>query len=147
VTLRALRAHARILIDTSVWIYHLEQHPRFARAAGLVIAALEAGAFQGVASELTLLELTAGPLRQGRQDVADDYELLLSNFPNLALAPVTRDVLLDAAGLRAEHGLRTPEAIHIATAFRAGATAAVTNDAAWAAVPGLKTILLDESAG
>ncbi|MDX2222837.1 MAG: hypothetical protein SFV21_08815 [Rhodospirillaceae bacterium] len=62
-----------------------------ARAAGLVLAALDAGEFQGVASELSLLELTAEPLRQGRQDVADDCELLLASFPNLSLQPIPRD--------------------------------------------------------
>jgi predicted nucleic acid-binding protein len=53
--------HKRVLIDTSVWIYHFEQHPQLAGPAGKVIESLEAGAFRGVASELTLLELTVKP--------------------------------------------------------------------------------------
>jgi predicted nucleic acid-binding protein len=97
-----------------------------------------------VASELTLLELTVGPLRQGRQDVADEYEILLSHFPNLSLEPVTRDVLLDAAELRAAFHLRTPDAILVATALRSNATAAVTNDEAWRALPMIETILLSK---
>jgi predicted nucleic acid-binding protein len=74
--------HKRILIDTSVWIYHFEQHPELAEPAGKVIESLEEGEFRGVASELTLLELTVRPLQLGRQDVADDYEVLLGYFPN-----------------------------------------------------------------
>ena len=86
-----LRGHKRVLIDTSIWIYHFEQHPKFAAPAGDVIADLEEGRFRGISSELTLLELVVRPLQLGRQDAADDYELLLSYFPNLELAPVGRD--------------------------------------------------------
>ncbi len=80
-TPRALRGHQQILIDSSVWIYHFEGHAEFGAAAGRVIEALEEGAFHGISSELTLLELTVRPLQLGRQDVADEYELLLSYFP------------------------------------------------------------------
>jgi predicted nucleic acid-binding protein len=144
VNTRPLRAHERVLIDTSVWIYHFEQHPQFSAAAGQVIEDLEEGRFRGIASELTLLELTVRPLQLGRQDVADDYELLLSYFPHLMLEPITREILLDAAGLRARHRLRTPDAILLATGLQAGATAAVTNDESWRNLPGIKVVLLSD---
>ncbi|MGH8208488.1 MAG: type II toxin-antitoxin system VapC family toxin [Steroidobacteraceae bacterium] len=145
-TLQALRGHRRILIDSSVWIYHFEQHRQFGPAAGRVIEALEEGRFRGVVSELTLLELTVRPLQLGRQDVADEYELLLSYFPNLELEPVSRDILLSAAALRARHRLRTPDAILLATGIRCAATAAITNDEGWrAAQPaGIEPLLLSE---
>jgi predicted nucleic acid-binding protein len=57
-----LRQHRRVLIDSSVWIYHFEQHPEFSPAAGRVIESLEEGRFRGIVSELTLLELTVRPL-------------------------------------------------------------------------------------
>jgi predicted nucleic acid-binding protein len=128
---RALRGHQRVLIDSSVWIYHFEQHTEFGAAASRVIEGLEEGTFRGITSELTLLELTVRPLQLGRQDVADEYELLLSYFPNLELEPISREILLDAAGLRARYRLRTPDAILLATALHSRATAAVTNDDGW----------------
>jgi predicted nucleic acid-binding protein len=136
--------HKRVLIDTSVWIYHFEQHPKLAGSAGRVIESLEAGKFRGVASELTLLELTVRPLQLGRQDVADDYEVLLGYFPNLELQPISRDVLLEAAALRARHRLRTPDAIQIATGMRYGATLAVTNDEAWRGLSLIETMILSD---
>jgi len=109
----------------------LRQHKRYRRldlplraapgawsAAGIAIQTLEDGRFRGVASELTLLELTVRPLQLGRQDVTDEYELLLSYFPNLDLAPVSKEVLLGAAALCARHRLRTPDSILLATAIR-----------------------------
>jgi predicted nucleic acid-binding protein len=144
VTRRALRGHQRILIDSSIWVYHFEQHAEFGPAAAAVIEAMEEGAFRGIASELTLLELTVKPLQLGRQDIADEYEVLLSYFPNLELEPISREVLLSAAVLRARHRLRTPDAILLATGVHCGATAAVTNDDAWvgAAPAGMDIVLL-----
>jgi predicted nucleic acid-binding protein len=133
-----------VLIDTGIWIYHFENNPEFGAAAAQIIAALEDGKIRGVASELTLLELTVRPLQLGRQDVADHYELLLSYFPNLELVPVSRDILMDAAGLRARHRLRTPDAIQLATGVRAGATLAVTNDASWRGLPFIETAILSD---
>jgi len=108
--------------------------------AGRLIDALEQGAFRGVIMEMTLMQLTVRPLPL----VADEYELLLSYFPNLELEPVSREVLLDAAAWRARHRLRTPDAILLATGMRSGTTAAVTNDDRWrvSASEGIETILL-----
>jgi predicted nucleic acid-binding protein len=93
---------------------------------------------------MTCLEISNRPLELGRQDAADDYETLLSYFPNLDLVPISRPILLDAAGLRARHRLRTPDAIQLATAFAAGATLAVTNDGSWRNVAGVETMLLSD---
>ncbi len=136
--------HKRVLIDTSVWIYHFEQHPQLGGPAGKVIESLEEGKFRGIASELTLLELTVRPLQLGRQDVADDYEVLLDYFPNLELHPVSREILLEAAGLRARHRLRTPDAIQLATGLQIGATLAVTNDQAWRSLGFIETVILSD---
>jgi predicted nucleic acid-binding protein len=136
--------HKRVLIDTSIWIYHFEQHPQLAAAAGKVIELLEEGKFRGVASELTLLELTVKPLQLGRQDVADDYEVLLDYFPNFDLEPISREILLEAAALRARQRLRTPDAIQLATGLRTGATLAVTNDDGWRSFPLIETMILTD---
>lgn len=139
--------HKRVLIDTSAWIYHFEQHPQLALPAGQIIESLESGKFRGVASELTLLELTVRPLQLGRQDTADDYEMLLSYFPNLELLPISREILLEAAALRARYRLRTPDAIQIATGLQAGTTLAVTNDDAWRDLPMIETLILSDLGG
>lgn len=141
---RFASGHKRILIDTCVWIYHLEEHPELGPPAAQVIESLEEGRFRAVASELTLLELTVRPLQLGRQDVADDYEVLLDYFPHLELIPISREILLDAAALRARQKLLTPDAIQLATGLRAGATLAVTNDRLWRSVPLIETALLSD---
>ena len=138
----ALAGHRLIALDTSVWIYHFEGSAVYAPAADSVLEAIANGRIGAVASELVLLELLVAPLKKWAQDVADEIELTLLHFPNLQLAPATRDVLVRAAEIRARYGLRTPDAIMLATAVDSGATLAVTNDSAWRKVEEIEVLLL-----
>ena len=45
----------------------------------------------------------------------------LDGFPNLQLLPVGKEVTEIAGDLRAAHEIRTPDALHLATAIHAGA--------------------------
>jgi len=141
---RALAGHRLIALDTPVWIYHFEGSAAFGKAADGILAAVMLARTGAVASELALLELLVAPLRKGSHDTADEIELTLLHFPNLQLMPVTRAVLMRAADIRARYGLRTPDAIMIATAIESGATLAVTNDGAWRKVHEIDVLLLSE---
>lgn len=136
---RDYQGHQRVLIDTNVWLYHLEGNAEFGTAASELLSAVEHGVIEGVASELTLLELQVRPLRLKRQDIADHYEILLDHFPHLLLAPIIRDILGLAAVLRAKYNLKTPDAIVLATGIRHGATLAVSNDQQWQRVAEITT--------
>lgn len=142
-----LAGHRLIALDTSVWIYHFEGAPAYGRAADSVLEAISQGQIEAVASELVLLELLVAPLKKGAQDVADEIEMTLLHFPHLQLAPVTRAVLLRAAEIRARYGLRTPDAVMVATAIESGATLSVTNDSAWRKVREIEVVLLRNLAG
>jgi len=136
------RSHRRVLIDTSIWIYHLEANARFGSAAASILTAMENGEFQGVTSELTLMELLVRPLKLGRKDIADEYELLLASFPNLELVPLRRNVLTRAAHLRAQYGIKTPDALILACGILSGASLALTNDLRWQRVTGIAVEVL-----
>jgi predicted nucleic acid-binding protein len=51
------------------------------------------------------------------------------------------------AQLRAEHSLRTPDALQVATAMAHHATGYISNDSAFRRVPGLQVIVLDDLLG
>lgn len=138
----ALAGHRLIALDTSIWIYHFEGSTAYGRAADSVLQAVSEGQVAGVASELVLLELLVAPLKKGAQDTADEIELTLLHFPHLQLAPITRGILARAAEIRARYGLRTPDAIMIATAIESDATLAVTNDRDWQKVDDIEILLL-----
>ncbi|MFP4346351.1 MAG: type II toxin-antitoxin system VapC family toxin [Anaerolineales bacterium] len=115
-------------LDTSIFIYHLERHPRYFPLTQELLSGVEAGKWTAVASTMALMELTVRPWQLERPDVARAYEDALTQFPHLTLADVTRDVARRAAQLRAQHNLRPADALHIATALAHDATLFVTND-------------------
>lgn len=62
----------------------------------------------------------------------------------LDLVPVTADVAQTGARLRAEYGLRTPDALHLAPAIEAGADVFLTNDERLRRVSDVRVMLVSE---
>jgi predicted nucleic acid-binding protein len=98
-----------------------------------------------VSSELSLLETLVGPLKSGDHDLATHYGQLLT-ATEMKLLPVTASILKDAALLRAQTNLKTPDAIHAATAIASASLQFITNDAAFQRVSGLAVVVLKEAA-
>jgi len=139
-----LTNHDLIGLDTCLWIYHFEDHPTYKKWTHPILQAVNTGQCSGVISELTLLEILVQPLRLGLEEVVDNYKLSIDNFPNMIVSPVTREVILKGAALRAKYGLRTPDALIIATSIVQGATLMLTNDAKWKRVSEIQVICLDD---
>ncbi len=81
-----------------------------------------------VTSVLALLEAQTGALKKGDELRARKYAKLFTNTEGVFVVEVSVSVASGAARLRARHGLRTPDAIHIATALEVGASTFVTTD-------------------
>jgi predicted nucleic acid-binding protein len=60
------------------------------------------------------------------------------------LVPITRTVLERALSLRATYRIRTPDAIHAATALLAGCALFVTNDPVFRRIRQLPVAVLDD---
>jgi predicted nucleic acid-binding protein len=142
-----LAGHAVIGLDTAIFIYHLENHPRYQPLTQELLTGIQDGRQTAVTSTVTVMELTVRPWQIGRPAVAREYEALLVHFPHLTLADVTRDVARRAAQLRARYRLRPADALQVATALVHGATAFVTNDRQLTRLtPVLDIIILDDFA-
>lgn len=117
-----------IAVDTCVFIYYIEEHGEYLPLVEPVFAAIDAGSLPALTTALTLLEVLVVPYRRGDRDLAGQYEALLTRSRGLLLIDLARDVLREAARLRAETSVRTPDAIQLATARLAGARTFLTND-------------------
>lgn len=137
-----LAAHARVGLDTAVFIYHLEAHPRYLPLTREVLTGVQTGRWMAITSTVTIMELTVRPWQINRPAVAREYEALLVHFPHLTVADVTRDVARRAAQLRARERLRPADALQVATALLHSATAFVTNDKALRRLSGLLDVLV-----
>ena len=83
------------------------------------------------------------PYRKDDIDRVNTIYALTSTYPHLSWVPVTLAVADEAARLRAKYGLRTPDAVHVATAITAAATGFLGNDDAFKRVTELDVLLLD----
>lgn len=85
---------------------------------------------EGYYSVISAGEILVRPLRAGPQRFAFMHTFLTS-FPHLSVLPVDLPVAIQAATLRANTGIRAPDAFIIASGLLAGCQAVITNDQAW----------------
>lgn len=117
-----------LAVDSMLFVYHFEGHAELGDAAGRILAAAEEGRCRLVTSVVALLEVLVVPKRLGRKDLAERYRELFHSFPNLTVVGVDAEIAERAAALRAESTLRTPDALHLATAEVSGAGRFVSED-------------------
>jgi len=139
-----LSHHPVIGLDSSLFIYHFEDHPRYAPLTEIVFDALEKGKIKGITSYLTLLEILIRPKAGGFSQEARDYEYYLMTFPNLSLMEMGLEVARKASDLRAAERVKTPDAIQLATAILYGATGFVTNDRIFERIKQIDVLILDK---
>lgn len=125
-----LTSHGRVVFDTTACIYYLERPAADPRCAVLlpVVAAAQAGTVDLQISTVTVTELLTGPLQDRNQEAEAAVRLFMGLL--CTVVPVDLVVAERAAALRAEHGLRTPDALVCATAL-CRAAVVVGNDLRW----------------
>ena len=138
-----LPASGIVYVDTSPVIYSIEENSSYSQLLEPLWSALKAGQIMVVSSELILLETLVVPLRNNDVHLSAPYENLLTKA-DMDLLPITAEILRNAAQLRADTNLKTPDAIHAATALFAKCTQFITNDSAFRRVPNLPVIVLHE---
>ncbi len=142
----ALAKVSRLAIDTAPIIYFVEQHPRYDAVVTDIFRRIDKGRLEAVTSVITLTEVLVHPVRLGRTDLHRQYSVLLNNSRHFILFDIDAAIAEQAAILRAQHNLRTPDALQIAVAVTAGCEAFLTNDKRLRSIPYLQIILLDDIA-
>jgi len=83
-------------------------------------------------------------MRQGDHELADQFRRILLHANQVTTVPVSEVIADEAAQLRSRCGLRTPDAIQLATAISAGASSFLTNDTRLPNLPSLKMLVLNQ---
>jgi len=135
-----------VYVDANSAIYSVEKIEPYNSLLLSMWQGAQAGDFRIVSSELLLLETLVKPLRTADAVLEASFRALLLSSHELRLIPITISILDSAAHLRAATGLKTPDAIHAATALAVGCDLFVTNDRDLTRVPGLAIALLDDIA-
>lgn len=135
-----IKKGATVYLDTNPIIYLTEGNTAFKASIASLFAEFERAEARLITSELALTEALVLPLRQADVELVAVYERLFDDL--IEALPVSREVLIMAARLRAETpALRTPDAIHLATALLARADVFLSSDHGIRTAPGAMQLL------
>ena len=133
-----------LFLDTAPLIYFIEKNRRYHHIIKPVIYQIDALETKGLTSTITLLEVLVHPLRNGNKKPANKYKAILLSSTGLVTYEISHAISERAALFRAKHGLKTPDAIQLATATHHKANYFLTNDPALKKVKGVKVLVLDD---
>lgn len=134
---------SRVYVDTAVMIYTVESNPDYWRLLQPLWSKFQTEEIEIITSELTLMEVLVRPFRMNDTNLVTDYkELLLST--GIELIPVNLDILREAARLRSQTSLKTPDAIHAASYFTTNCHLFLTNDKGFRNLQNLSIVVLSE---
>ena len=136
---------ADIYLDSCCFIYLVEGEPVWRTVVEQRLRDLEPSS-RLVTSQLARLECRTKPTRDGDRALLERYDMLFG-ADRVVVLDVTAHVIDRATDLRARHGFKTPDAIHLASALESAATEFWTGDSALARCTDIAvTVLLPATA-
>ena len=145
--LETLDSITHVGIDTSPFIYLIEAHPLYLPLVAPLFERVEKGEISAVTSAITVAEVTVLPLRQQRYELREQYLNLLLNNRNLDIVTVDIQMAQAAAELRAQFGVRLPDAIQVAAAIITNCEIFITNDRSLKQITAVQVLVLDDLLG
>lgn len=130
-------------VDASSLIYSVERVEPYRTLLEPMWQEAQDGNLTIVSSPVLVVEALVKPLRDGDREIEVQYRELFGAGA-VKLLDASYPVFEDAAHIRAETGLSAPDALHAATALRAGCALFVTNDTDFRRVQGLPIVVLDD---
>lgn len=139
-----LRGVVNLYMDTSPFIYYTEKRIEFIEKMRAVFLYQERHQMNVLTSVITVSECMTKPIKEKDAQLIKLYEHLFEETSGIDLIDVSFAISRKSADLRAQYGLRTPDALHIATAIISGCQAFLTNDIALKRINELKVWVLDD---
>jgi predicted nucleic acid-binding protein len=140
----ALNGVGTLGIETAPFIYFVERHPTYVDRMRAIFQQVNNGLPQVITSVITLTEVLIMPLQTGHARYEQEYRDMLLNTAHITTLPVSIAIADRAAFLRAHYRLRTPDALHVATALVSQCDAFLTNDRDLKRIQEIPILVLDE---
>jgi predicted nucleic acid-binding protein len=131
-------------VDTAPFIYYVEQHPTYFTLTKAIFERVSKDLLLVSASALALTEVLMKPIQATNTHLHQEYRDLLLNTKNVSTIAIDINIAVRAAELRATYNLKTPDALHVASAIVAGCDAFLTNDSGIKRVTEINILILDE---
>jgi predicted nucleic acid-binding protein len=117
-----------VFLDANSVVYLIEQPPTLGTRATARVTALLASGERLAVSDLVRMECQVGPLKTNDHAMLARYTTFF-NSPDVSVLPVSPAVCDRAARIRAQHGFKPLDALHLAAAVEHGCTRFLSNDA------------------
>ena len=137
-------AGQRVYIDTNVFIYFLDRHPVYFDVVARFFQACNDREVFGMTGDAAVAEVMVGPYRHDDPALAERFKRFF-NRPNFLSIMAHDAAVFDAAALLvARKRLKFIDALHVATAVKAGYRFFITNDTGIASSTELEVIQLGQ---
>lgn len=133
-----------VFFDTCVFIYFIEESRPYIDIVAQIFEAISEGRISAATSGITLFETLVVPLRTNDVLLASRYKEFLCESEGLTILNLDDEVLYKGALLKAQLGVKTPDALQIAAAQVANCTTFITNDRRLPKIPGLQILQLSD---
>jgi predicted nucleic acid-binding protein len=133
-----------LYIDTAPFIYYTESRAGYVEKMRAIFEWSREKQAAALTSTITLTECLSKPLRENDTALISAYNTMLRSTRRIALISVDAAIATRAADLRAQYTLRTPDALHIATALSSGCDTFLTNDLRLKRIQEVRVLVLDE---
>ncbi|NLJ40041.1 MAG: type II toxin-antitoxin system VapC family toxin [Clostridiales bacterium] len=117
-----------ILLDTNCFIYYFEDNPNYSDKLEKMFTDIQNGNCEAFMSIISFMEILVKPKKENNIFIENRYKLMLTNYPNLSIINVDYKIADIASRLRAEHNIKTPDAIILATGISKDVNFFITND-------------------
>ncbi len=138
----ARMAGHRVYVDTNIFVYFLGRNSDFFAMAASLLQAIEAGTIIGFTGDAAMAETLVKPYQSDSLGLAASIKAFFRAEDFLTILPHDAETFDLAAQLRAKQGMKFIDALHYATAIRAGCKFFVTNDSGIRASDVLEVIQL-----
>lgn len=118
---------SRIYWDSMLFIYWLENNPRFAKRVETIHSRMRERKDELITSAVTIGEVLAGVYRKGPESRANEVRAALLSLPSEVI-PFTAETADRYARIRGTMDVSSPDAIHLSCAATAGTDLFLTND-------------------
>ena len=116
-----------VFLDTNIVIYSVERNRVWGPKVAVRLAALKAAGDQKAISDLVRMECRVGPLKSGNMVRLNEFAAFFA-APDVQVFSITAAVSDRASIIRAAHGFKPLDALHLAAAVENGCGLFLTND-------------------
>jgi predicted nucleic acid-binding protein len=126
-------------VDSNVFIYVLDRHPRFGETAKRVLARIEKGE-EALTSTLVIAEVSAYLMKRGREEEIGGFVDALRGYGSLLKKPCLFEDFIAAAELMQVYRIDWQDLVIVAQMHREGIREIYSNDSHFDLIPGIKRL-------